>query len=97
MTTYLSELCGFHILESIHMTKEVTGKKTVKRTFKERWLYPLLHPVLLPFEPWCKTRIESYTIRVPRRDVAKLPNGVLVMHPETARMMREKMKHKEQR
>lgn len=31
---------------------------TRKRTLRERWIEPILHPITVPFEPWVKTKTE---------------------------------------
>lgn len=34
-------------------------QKTIKLSFRERWINPLLHPATIPFEPWVKVKITT--------------------------------------
>jgi hypothetical protein len=46
----------------------------------DRWVEPMIHPVLLPFEPWVKTREELVTRTIPMNAIFQL-DGAWIMHP----------------
>ena len=44
-------------LTLVNVPVEVVGeiiKYRVPRTFYRRWIFPILHPVVVPFEPWVR-------------------------------------------
>lgn len=83
----MNYFAGIPIIESTLMVENTTIKITRKFTFKERWINPLLHPVTLPFEPWCKEQTMDVPTTVPSRKVLKTPAG-LIMHPAMAQELR---------
>ena len=67
---------GIHILTSPQLTTTTIVEE--KRSFRERWIEPLLHPVTLPFEPYVKTKFVAKT--VPSRDCIAFGDTIIV-HP----------------
>lgn len=74
-------LYDIRIIENLQMVKDGDPVE-VKRTVKERLF-------TRPWRPFKRTR--TVVPKVPRDDAIKLPNGTLVMHPETARKLRKMM------
>lgn len=64
------------VFESRYLTDTVEVE--VEKTFRERWVEPVLHPVVEPFQPWVKTKLVLKEI--PSRNVIKTSYG-LFMHP----------------
>jgi hypothetical protein len=70
---------GMRIIQSVWMTEE--GEPiTVHRTWWERLL-------TWPWRPWVGSRI--VIPQVPRRDVVKMGNDTLMMHPATYQLLKE--------
>lgn len=77
-------MTGYEIYETPHLMTKVESFTTVNRTFRERWVLPILHPATVPFEPWVKTKIISVYKLVPSKSILRIDKGLL-MHPETRR------------
>lgn len=67
-------ISGFRIITSLAMCEDGEPYE-VKRTWKERLFSS-------PWQPFRKTR--WITPQIPRKDVLRLANGDLVMHPSVA-------------
>jgi len=76
------QLTGVRVTLSEYLT-EAGEPVTVRRTWSQRLLSR-------PWRPWQATY--TYTPQVPYRGALTLPGGGLVMHPETWRQMKEKMR-----
>jgi hypothetical protein len=64
----------------------------IPRTFRERWIEPLLHPVTVPFEPWVKETLLVTTKEVPSRHLCQMADTIFC-HPdiydEVKKMLKE--------
>jgi len=81
------------LYDNPYLTETVQETITVKLPFRERWIEPLLHPVIRPFQPWVKEREETVTRTVPSRKILQTPHGLFVhpvMRPEVERMLAAK-------
>lgn len=71
---------GFDIHENSWLTETEEYEVTVELTFYQRWIYPLLHGITEPFQPWVRTRVETRTRQKPSRSIFQMGN-TLIMHP----------------
>ena len=45
------------LMSNPYLPEFVDVEKTVLRSFRERWIEPILHGITIPFEPWVKTKV----------------------------------------
>jgi hypothetical protein len=83
---------GIKIIEDPNLVEWKQEQKTVQRTFQERWIDPILHPITIPFEPWIKTEEITVETANPSRKILKTWDGILIMHPSLRREVEEKIK-----
>lgn len=79
------------VYENDLMVEVVTRKVVVSRTFEERWINPILHPVTVPFEPWIKTKKVMVTVVGPSETIIAIPGG-FICHPVMAVKIKEKLR-----
>ena len=93
----LDPLGSVRIYSDLSMVEKEQYEVEVVRTFRERWVEPLLHGITVPFEPWVKTRTEQRERTVPSKQALAMPGG-FVCHPamveEIRRILHEKGGHK---
>jgi len=78
----LDRFNGMRIIQNIWMT-EPGDPITVYRTWVERLF-------TRPWRPWVASRIVIPT--VPRKDVLKIGDDILMMHPDTFRALKAQLK-----
>lgn len=80
---------GMIVYVDPNMVQSVRSIITVKKTFYQRWIYPLFHGITIPFEPWVKFQDEEIIQFFPSKDIIKM-RGVLIMHPAIfAKLMKQ--------
>lgn len=77
---YQIPFSGINIYESELITEVEEYQETVQLSFRKRWIEPLRHPVVLPFEPWVKTRVVTRSRNIPSRKIIQTAQGYFV-HP----------------
>ena len=80
------------IYENAMLTEQ--QERVVKKSFRERWIEPIKHPVTVPFEPWVKTK--TITVTVPMTKILQTPWG-LFMHPVVAERLKKELSQNEWR
>lgn len=89
---FSSPFGGLPIHENPYLTETETYSVPVELTARQRWIDPLLHPVVMPFEPWVKTRVETRTREIPSRQIFQTSYG-LFMHPAMRREVEKKLRN----
>lgn len=84
MHGYMTPFGGIRIYESELITEVEEYQETIQLSFRQRWIEPLRHPVVLPFEPWVKTRVVTRSRNVPSRKIIQTEQGYFV-HPAMKR------------
>ena len=71
---------GVRIYVDANITETEEYEQEVTRSFRERWIEPILHGVTIPFEPWVRTKWVSKTRQIPSMK-ALARGGILYVHP----------------
>ena len=72
---------GMPIYENHNLTESQEYQEEVVLSFRKRWIDPILHPVVLPFQPWVRTKNVTKVRQVPASFVYKTQFG-FIMHPD---------------
>jgi hypothetical protein len=71
---------GINIYTSDLITETISAPVRLTRSFDERWIEPLLHPVTVPFEPWVREKSTTMYYTVPSESIMQVPGG-FICHP----------------
>ena len=75
-----NNLCGIKVFTNPYMTESESYEEVVDKTWRERFIEPLLQFRFREFRPWIKTKTITWTRQVPSKK-ALMSGGSLMVHP----------------